>query len=278
MTPEISEFSYGFALTNEIVGWAPVAAAPLFPSLIEEGKAGGGYDVKLDLSGVALYIQFKRADCMVRENAREIQKHGLKISLPFYRFYIMDPGKSDQHELLLALSETKNLVYYAAPRFHELSEINEAWSLNQVAARSIFISPSIIGALDDDYHHVAYDDRRAWLCSDPERIDFQSSSQLLAQIQRHLQGDPRPLRSKLTEMTTEVQEAKTRAATRIRERREFKTPQIGAPHQRRTEPATSPPVREGRRLSRDEQVLRDLSDDAAKIFNAQLIVVQPRGS
>jgi len=38
MTPEISEFSYGFALTNELVGWAPVAAAPLFPSLIEEGK------------------------------------------------------------------------------------------------------------------------------------------------------------------------------------------------------------------------------------------------
>jgi hypothetical protein len=54
MTPEISEFSYGFALTNEIVGWAPVNAAPLFPSLIEEGRAGGGYDVALNLSGVAV--------------------------------------------------------------------------------------------------------------------------------------------------------------------------------------------------------------------------------
>ena len=181
MTPEISEFSYGFALTNEIVGWAPVAAAPLFPSLIEEGKAGGGY-VKLDLSGVALYLQFKRADCMVRANAHEIKQYGLGISLPFYRFYITESGKSDQHELLLALSETQNMVFYVAPRFHELSEINEAWSLNQVAARSIFVSPQIIGVLDDDYHHVAYDDSSAWLCSEPKTIGFRTSSQLLTQI------------------------------------------------------------------------------------------------
>jgi len=41
MTPEISEFSYGFALTNEIVAWATLKIAPIFPSLIEEGKKGG---------------------------------------------------------------------------------------------------------------------------------------------------------------------------------------------------------------------------------------------
>jgi len=40
MTPEISEFSYGFALTNEIVGWANLKAPPIFPSLVEEGKVG----------------------------------------------------------------------------------------------------------------------------------------------------------------------------------------------------------------------------------------------
>lgn len=101
MTPEISEFSYGFALTNEIVGWAPVGAAPVFPSLIEEGKAGGGYDVKLDMPGVPLYLQFKRADCMVTRRAREVSVYGLSISVPFYRFKITESGKSDQHELLL---------------------------------------------------------------------------------------------------------------------------------------------------------------------------------
>jgi hypothetical protein len=44
MTPEISEFSYGFALTHELITLAgqPLRAAPIFSSLIEEGRAGGG--------------------------------------------------------------------------------------------------------------------------------------------------------------------------------------------------------------------------------------------
>ncbi|QGM46364.1 hypothetical protein [Methylocystis heyeri] len=107
MTPEISEFSYGFALTNEIVGWLDVKAAPLFPSLIEEGKAGGGYDVKLDAPGVPLYLQFKRADCMVRRSASE---QGKFKKMPFYRFKITETKKSNQHELLLKLDKKNNLV------------------------------------------------------------------------------------------------------------------------------------------------------------------------
>src|ERR1700735_1111864 len=117
MTPEISEFSYGFALTNEMVGWGPITAAPLFPSLIEEGKAGGGYDVKLDMPGIPLYLQFKRADCLTTRNAKEIKNNGLRISLPFYRFKITESKKSDQHELLLALDDGSCLVFYVAPRF-----------------------------------------------------------------------------------------------------------------------------------------------------------------
>src|SRR4051794_37173385 len=77
VTPEISEFSYGFALTNELVGWTALKAAPMFPSLIEEGKKGGGYDVKLDAPGKPLYLQFKRAHCMTRRSAREISSYGL---------------------------------------------------------------------------------------------------------------------------------------------------------------------------------------------------------
>jgi len=71
MTPDISEFSYGFALTHELIALAgePLRAAPIFPSLIEEGRAGGGYDVHLDVPGFPLFLQFKRSDCMVRRSA-----------------------------------------------------------------------------------------------------------------------------------------------------------------------------------------------------------------
>jgi hypothetical protein len=104
VTPEISEFSYGFALTNELVGWAPLRAAPIFPNLVEEGRIGGGYDVRLDMPGVPMFLQFKRSDCMTTRNAKEIQ-NGANLSTPFYRFRLMDGATSDQHRLLLRLPD-----------------------------------------------------------------------------------------------------------------------------------------------------------------------------
>lgn len=75
MLPEISEFSYGFALMNELVGWTELSAAPVFPSLIEEGKAGGGYDVKLDWPGAPLYLQFKRSEQMtLKDDQRPLRQ------------------------------------------------------------------------------------------------------------------------------------------------------------------------------------------------------------
>ena len=49
MEPEFSEFSYGYALTDELIHWngTKLKAAPVFPSLYDEG-AGKGYDLKLD--------------------------------------------------------------------------------------------------------------------------------------------------------------------------------------------------------------------------------------
>lgn len=283
MTPEISEFSYGFALTNEIVGWAPILAAPLFPSLIEEGKAGGGYDVALSLPGIALYLQFKRADCMVTARAREIFDYGLPITLPFYRFKITESGKSDQHELLLALAETNNPVFYAAPRFHELSEINDAWNSNRVADRSIFVSPQSVGQLDDESHHISYDETNAWLCSEPTRMEFLMGAGLLEKLQARLASDPRPLREKLPEIVRSSEDAKRRAYERIAARR-GESQHFGMEFSKvisRSEPRETEreiPLRSPRDLSVSERVLRNLSDDAARIFNAQLLVIQPRST
>ncbi len=68
MKPEMSEFSYGYALTDELIHWhgTSLTAAPIFPSLYQEGKSGGGYDVMLQRSGIPLFLQFKLADQMVR--------------------------------------------------------------------------------------------------------------------------------------------------------------------------------------------------------------------
>ncbi|MBH8615229.1 hypothetical protein I4N56_033470 [Pseudomonas mohnii] len=59
MTPNISEFSYGYAVTNEVVNLlgTSIAAAPQFPTLYAEGQAGGGYDVKI-VGGIPIFLQF----------------------------------------------------------------------------------------------------------------------------------------------------------------------------------------------------------------------------
>lgn len=295
MIPEISEFSYGFALTNEIVGWSGLKSAPIFPSLIEEGKKDGGYDVKLDQPGAPLYLQFKRADYMSRSSATEIRHYGLPLSLPFYRFPITQRNKSFQHTSLVTLDDGSNIVFYAAPRFHMLSEINDAWKANNVAARSIFVAPSTIGLIyDDDKHHVSYDSAHTYICSEPREINPTSASSLRNRMLERISRDSRPLREQLPEWLQNIRETRTRAIeTQIKVEAEIAAREASAldrlpasvPVQRAIAdsqqseppptPEPSPEIREGRPLEEEEKMLRTISDEALHGFGAQLFVVQP---
>jgi hypothetical protein len=215
MDQKISEFSYGFALTNEIVGWTTLKTTPIFPSLIEEGKKGGGYDVQLDMPGVMLYLQFKRAHCMTRRSAREIKNHKSTLSVPFYRFHITDSSYSDQHAMLLELDDGTSEVFYVAPRFHKYSEINDAWAAKSVANRSIFVRPTMIGDLDAGPHHVAYDATRAYLCSIPKPIEFMTAGSLVNRLSIQLSHEDTPLRLKLPELTSAMGHAFERGRQRV---------------------------------------------------------------
>lgn len=316
MKPQISEFSYGFALTNELVGWAELSAAPVFPSLLEEGKAGGGYDVKLDRPGVPLYLQFKRSEFLTRRSgreAREIAKIGGTIGIPYYRFAVTEAAISDQHELLLALDVAPNFVFYAAPRFHRLDEINEAWHQNTVASRSHFVAPQVIGSLTNGRHTVAFDGRGVWVCSEPRRIGGLSSRDLADKLSEALKADSRPLGAKLSEISRDLQVAEERGRIRIAERARQDEEERAAARRQRQEAASRPdlvsdfplsppqrhafapdglhaveaelrlpepksdpvPVRVPKALAPELRLLRDAADSAARIFDSQLVIVQP---
>lgn len=173
MQPDISEFSYGYALTECLVAAAgyKIRAAPVFPSLIDEGKAGGGYDVHIPFAGFPLFLQFKLSHKMVRATAEEV-KLGV-LTKPFYRFHLRPTRHSQQHPMLLDLENAGELVFYAAPIFHQCSELNAAYLARRVVEQSIFVRPSQIGHLPDDKdHHISF--KRAgpaFLCSsNPEMI------------------------------------------------------------------------------------------------------------
>ena len=61
---DLTESSFGFAYAFELTTlWKNRLIAPYIPSLIEEGRGGGGYDValntrRLDSEGFLYYAQF----------------------------------------------------------------------------------------------------------------------------------------------------------------------------------------------------------------------------
>src|SRR4051812_2702044 len=103
---EFSEFSYGYCLTESLIGGlgTPLTAAPVFPSLVQEGMLG--YDVALEQPGTPLFLQFKLVHQMVRGNAKEAKRGNFQ--LPFYRMHLRSNLISDQHRSLLALEQAGN--------------------------------------------------------------------------------------------------------------------------------------------------------------------------
>ena len=253
MTPDLSEFSYGFALTQELIAMAgePLRAAPIFPSLIEEGKAGGGYDVSLDLPGFPLFLQFKRADCMVRATATEA-KNPHNFPVPFYRMKITERRRSAQHDMLLELDDDQNQVFYAAPRFHTVAELNEAYQAQSVSSRSFYIRPRDIGRLDDDLHHVAFTDTRFRLFSEPRDVHGIRGEMFPGLLRERRHRDTRAFRD------GPLDEALAKAEQITRERSlPLDIPDHGSAAK-----------------SEEQRKLRRLADLSLRYFGAQLFIVQ----
>lgn len=192
-----TEFSFGYAFTENLIRSAAArpAGAPVFPNLIQEAQLG--YDVHIDLPGCPLFFQYKLPELMVRNSAAEISQHSLAgISIPFFRMPLMRRDLSQQHLLLIDL-ETRfpSAVFYATPSMHDIGAFNAAYSVAQVHQRSVFFSPRNIGPLPDDKQHVVvYRDGlgSAWFCSEPRMISASTFENIDEKV-RHLFEDQRYL-------------------------------------------------------------------------------------
>jgi hypothetical protein len=151
MKSELSEFSYGFALTHELAtSYLDLVATPRLPTLRNEG-ASGGYDVELPARSWALFLQFKVAQHMLRRNAI----HFDDLGSPHYRFPIRPSSCSQQHELLISLSEEvgSEHVHYVVPLFHEIDALDQHFRQGQVATSSLFLPVDEVGRYDDVKEH-----------------------------------------------------------------------------------------------------------------------------
>ncbi len=271
MEPTFSEFSYGFALTNEFVGLMDLSVAPIFPSLIEEGKEGGGYDVKLDKPGLPLFLQFKRSECMVHPMAREACILGPAIFLPYHRFWITPSSKSRQHELLLGLDAAPNRVFYAAPKFHRTEQLNNAWQNQAVTTRSIFVPPSAIGPMPDDgKHSIVFDRLAAWRCSEPKRVEAFSIKHLLRDMEIELSNRETPMRDDLPKWEKSLEIASRQQEVSEPGRIEFSESRHGS----LDGPAGRPLVKQSKEDDPSHLALQHIADRATIEFDAQFFVVQ----
>lgn len=219
-TDTFSEFTYSFALVNELVmlGNPPVVSVPVFPSLIQEGRATGGYDVMLDRPGMPLFLQFKLSKQVTGRRAREFQQ-GL-FGAPFYRMYIRARRSSRQHELLLELERTnQGIVYYCGPVFHTLLELNSHYRQRTIAQYSRFVKPSALPPiLDNEEHWLSFREAAGGPVSffSPEGVKLELDER---PVLERLYGDFRhsenvPLQETLAKLSTWLTEEAGSDATR----------------------------------------------------------------
>jgi hypothetical protein len=156
------------------------------------------------------------------------------------------------------------------------------------------VAPQQIGLIaDDDRHVIAYDARRTYFCSEPREVTPLSIEDLRQKIESKLDHAAEPsLRTQLEEWRENLRNAATRAhemqmavEAAILSRREdilgVTPPEIRGyvePEQLtlETEGVPLPPmaIRPSRALGPEAALLRDLSDEARRHFNAQFYVVQ----
>lgn len=174
-----TEFSFGFAFTENIIRSRPLAPnrTPYFPNLIQEATLG--YDVRLDFDALPVFYQFKLPELLIRRNAREYARlHDQGLNLPYFRMPIMRANQSDQHRLLIDWETAHpGRVHYSSPNFIDPAGFNQAFSNCSVHTESILISPLAMGPIHDTDEHCYVYNRGAmqgWFCSEPLKINHQN--------------------------------------------------------------------------------------------------------
>ena len=175
MTPDFSEFSYGFAFTHEYVNRNPsLKAAPELPSLIKEAESG--HDLKLGYQGHSKYFQFKLSAYLNRRNAIHWQDH----LRPHYRVRLTTrprpnrPAGTDQHSQLKRLAETVDDVFYVAPRFHTNDEFSSLFLRERVADNSLWAPlKDLRWVSDNEVHYMTFtrDQKEPWWHSEAVRLE-----------------------------------------------------------------------------------------------------------
>ncbi|WP_138223287.1 hypothetical protein [Nibricoccus aquaticus] len=165
--PDFSEFSYGYALVDNLArsgSCGGLAGAPRFISLLEEGSAGGGFDVALNFVAWPFFLQFKIPQIMRRRSGGP---KGMPpgFNTPYFRMHLrterVNSSGMTQHEQLMDLERENPLsVFYVTPRFHTTEELDQYYLTQRVHDESEWFALSGFdpsAPLTREPHRIAYE-------------------------------------------------------------------------------------------------------------------------
>ncbi len=104
------------------------------PPPVEEARVG--YDAKLATDGYTRFFQFKRPDYIGAGRGKQGRYYRKQ---PYYRINITPHERSPQHNLLVNLARRDHEVYYVAPIFHDVQQLDLHRSAEQIMEQSIWV-------------------------------------------------------------------------------------------------------------------------------------------
>lgn len=171
MECKFSEFQFAHLITREIEDKIIFSnlglGMPRIPNQVEE--ANGGYDVSFHDPIVSVYLQYKLSEKLTQRPAKEWDEFGKK---EYFRIKIYPDNLSKQHNTLVELAgkSRKNQVFYCAPAFTEMSEMQDYYDKREVANHSAFIRCYGLTKISgDDQHNICFtiDPKKTIMHSEP---------------------------------------------------------------------------------------------------------------
>ncbi|MHB8585931.1 MAG: hypothetical protein ACYDDF_08895 [Thermoplasmatota archaeon] len=153
--PQFAESAFATLATNEIIDRArrQMLSAPYHPSTNVE--AAEPFDVRFRFRGLSLFLQYKLSHYLTRASASEWQDFQRR----YFRFGVYRPMESPQHNLLVRLGQLRTHVFYCAPAFHTLPELDSHFLGSQIIDNSVAIPSAnlpMIAPGDRVRHKIAF--------------------------------------------------------------------------------------------------------------------------
>lgn len=164
---QFSETQFAFCFTFEYIRqFFPFVLLPIFPNTVQEGRAGGGYDVQINGN---IYLQFK-IPIYYDLVSNFFRKYWDVFGHEYYKIKL--ETNKEQFRLLKDLQDPTNNVYYATPEFHTSSQLGRLYSTDSIVTNSALFPIENFPGHGSGHHHLIYSPRHSCgrLFSEPTDI------------------------------------------------------------------------------------------------------------